>query len=177
MKIVSKTFMSAAGLLVIGLGIASANQPDLATMTMAQKSAAQDYFRSHSFDFSTIFSRYHPGPYWILQHETSFNLTASQKAKETSLKFGMAKATIKDDMALQTAYRRYQADAQKDHPSLSVIRHDIDRVGRAQTNLAKEMVPFHLQSFAVLDAVQKRTYKTLAASQTTPPSAIKSNTP
>lgn len=167
-KLSGKTALLAAGSLLIGLGTASAAQPDLSTMTMAQKTAAQAYFRAHSFDFSPTFSRYHPGPYWILHHEAAFKLTAAQKAKETSLKNGMAKATIKDDMILKSAYERYQADARKDHPSLAVIRHDIDRIGHAQTNLAVEMVPYHLKSYAVLNTTQKQTYKALAAEQTPP---------
>ncbi|MDD2877079.1 MAG: hypothetical protein PHT60_05735 [Acidiphilium sp.] len=173
MKLLGKAASLTAGSLLIGIGIgigiANAAQPDLSKMTMAQKNAAQVYFRAHSFDFSPIFSRYHPGPYWILHHASSFNLTAAQKTKEESLKFGMAKATIKDDMALQTAYKKYQADAQKDQPSLAVINHDIDRVGRAETNLAKEMVPYHLKSYAVLNTAQKQTYKALAASQAAQP--------
>ncbi|MGC9271198.1 hypothetical protein [Acidiphilium sp.] len=174
MKLSGKTAWLTAGSLLLGLGIASAAQPDLSTMTMAQKTAAQAYFRAHSFDFSTIFSRYHPGPYWILHHEAAFNLTAAQKTKETALKFGMAKATIKDDMILKSAYGRYLADARKDHPSVAVIRHDIDRIGHAETNLAFEMVPYHLKSYAVLNTAQKQTYKTLAA-EPTPPTPAPAN--
>lgn len=137
--------------------------PALSQMTPAQKKQEQKYFTMHSFDFSAMFKAYHPGPYWILHHEKEFGLTSSQKQTETRLKDGMAKATITDNRALRAAYRKYQADAAKKKPSVATLNADIGAVGRAQTQLAKEMIPYHLKSYHILNARQRGIYTSLAA--------------
>ena len=40
----------------------------LSGMSPERKKQEQAYFRQHSFEFSSLFSRHHPGPYWILAH-------------------------------------------------------------------------------------------------------------
>lgn len=142
---------------------AYAAPPPLSQMTTAQKQQEQKYFTAHSLEFSSMFKAYHPGPYWILHHDQDFALTKSQKQQETKLKNEMAMATIKDNRALKAAYHKYALDGAKPSPTVATIDADIDAVGRAQTRLAKEMVPFHLQSYQLLDAKQRKTYKSLAA--------------
>lgn len=150
------------GALVVS-GAAYAASPPLSQMTPTQKRQEQKYFTAHSLDFSSLFKAYHPGPYWILHHDHEFALTKSQKLQETKLKNEMAMATIQDNRALKAAYRKYQLDGAKPNPSAASIEGDIDEVGRAQTRLAKEMVPFHLQSYQLLDAKQRMLYTSLAA--------------
>lgn len=150
------------GLFFIG-GVAYAATPPLSQMTAAQKQQEQKYFTAHSFDFSSMFKAYHPGPYWILHHDQDFRLTNSQKTQETKLRDEMAMATIKDNRALKAAYHQYKIDGAQPHPSVSKINADISAVGRAQTRLAKEMVPFHLQSYNLLNTKQRGVYTSLAA--------------
>lgn len=135
--------------------------PQLSQMTKEQKEQEQKYFRAHSLGFARIFSRYHPGPYWILHHRKEFRLTAGQVQAETRLKLGMARSTIEGNRRLMAAYKVYATDAAAANPSLAKIHSDIEAVGRAQTWLAGEMVPYHLKSYALLMAQQKQIYHRL----------------
>lgn len=134
----------------------------LSHMTKEQKIQAQKYFRSHSLGFSEIFKRYHPGPYWILHNAKKFDLTKNQIIQEEKLKDGMAVSTITDDKKLQKAYAIYQENAAVAVPNESVIKRDIYNVGKAETHLAWEMVPYHLKGYSILTPEQKRTYAILA---------------
>ncbi|BDB13863.1 hypothetical protein ANFP_11830 [Acidithiobacillus ferrooxidans] len=71
--------------------------------------------------------------------------------------------TIEDSSALQHAYDKYKKDASTAHPTLAMIKSDIIRVGKAETQLAWEMVPYHLQGYALLNPAQKATYTQLSA--------------
>jgi hypothetical protein len=133
-------------------------------MPIAQKKEAQQYFRANSLEFTTLFKRYHPGPYWILKNEKAFQLTPVQVRQETGLKDKMAMATIKADRALQQAYKTYALDAKNKNPAIKTLQRDITKVGKAETELAWEMVPYHLQGYQVLNAKQKDIYYKLAAS-------------
>ncbi|ACK80764.1 MULTISPECIES: hypothetical protein [Acidithiobacillus] len=135
----------------------------LARMSPSQKKQAQQYFRTHSLDFSSVFKRYHPGPYWILKNKSAFRLTPRQIQGEVQLKNEMAMRTIEDSSALQHAYDKYKKDASTAHPTLAMIKSDIIRVGKAETQLAWEMVPYHLQGYALLNPAQKATYTQLSA--------------
>ena len=137
----------------------------LSRMTMAQKHDAQQYFTAHSLEFSSLFKRYHPGPYWILAKARQFKLTPAQTAQQEGLKNAMAIATIKGNMALKQAYAKYAADARLTVPALDTLRRDIDAVGQAQTRLAQVMVPYHLESYAALTPIQQALYTRLAAQQ------------
>lgn len=148
---------------LLASGTAYAGSTALSQMTPTQKKQEQKYFTAHSLDFSAMFKAYHPGPYWILHHDKEFALTSSQKQAETRLKDGMAKATIADNRELKAAYRKYQADGAKKNPSVATLNADIDAVGRAQTRLAKEMIPYHLKSYHILNTRQRGIYTTLAA--------------
>lgn len=131
-------------------------------MSPNQKKQAQQYFRMHSLGFSSIFKRYHPGPYWILGNQAAFHLSLRQIRMEKQIKDEMAMHTIADDRSLQQAYRKYAKDAATTHPTLATIKSDIIRVGKAETRLAWEMVPYHLQGYALLNPAQKAIYTQLA---------------
>ena len=139
---------------------------DIAKMSMLDKFRAQMYFKSHSFDFSKIFSLYHPGPYWILKKKSDFKLTDEQLKQEEELKLSMAKNTIEDEAVLKRAYATYTADSAKSDPSSAQIKSDIEAIGKAQTSLATEMVDYHLQSFELLTPEQRKTYHDLVAERT-----------
>ena len=134
----------------------------LSHMTKEQKMEAQKYFRAHSLGFSQIFKRYHPGPYWILDNAKEFGLTKGQIAQEEKLKDGMAISTITDDRKLQKAYAIYKRNAAATTPNESIIKRDIYNVGKAETLLAWEMVPYHLKGYSILTPAQKKMYTTLA---------------
>jgi Spy/CpxP family protein refolding chaperone len=121
------------------------------------------YFRQHSFDFATVFRAQHPGPDWILQHASDFNLTPAQTTKLEHLRDGMRGAVAQDSAKLKQAYTQYAADARTTAPQQRTMLNDVQAVGRAQTQLAGAMIPYHLQSYAVLDAAQKKTYERLVA--------------
>ena len=144
---------------------ATLTNDDIARMSMADKISAQQYFRSHSFDFPNIFSTYHPGPYWILQEKDAFNLSGEQVKQQQALKLDMAKNTIEDETVLKQAYKTYAADSSQLNPAIEQITADIDAIGKAQTSLASEMVIYHLKSYALLDANQKLLYVKLAAAR------------
>jgi hypothetical protein len=105
MKLLAKSF---AGVVFLYAGVAltataqGAGPADATTqlskMTMAQKHQAQQYFTAHSFEFSPLFKRYHPGPYWILAKTKQFKLTAAQTRQQEDLKNAMAKATIEGNI-------------------------------------------------------------------------------
>lgn len=172
MKLIARSFTgvvflyAAVALTATANGAGPANATtQLSKMTMAQKHQAQQYFTAHSFEFSPLFKRYHPGPYWILAKTKQFKLTATQTRQQEDLKNAMAKATIEGNMTLKQAYAKYAADAKLAAPSLDTIRQDIDAVGHAQTQLAQVMVPYHLQSYAALTPTQQALYTKLAAEQ------------
>lgn len=137
----------------------------LSTMSTAQKQQEQEYFGAHSFEFSSIFKRHHPGPYWILAKTKQFQLSSAQIKQQEELKFGMAKNTISGNTALQKAYEKYAADAKAKTPSLAVIQQDIEAIGKAQTHLALVMVPYHLKAYAALNPAQQTLYRKLVAEQ------------
>ena len=156
-----------SGLSVAIIGLASSSSFALTTiqlshMTKEQKAQAQEYFRSHSLGFSSIFKRYHPGPYWILHNAQKLNLTKYQVEQEKKLKYGMAISTITDDMKLQKAYAIYKENAATSMPNEAVIKRAIYNVGKAETRLAWEMVPYHLKGYSMLNPAQKQTYTILA---------------
>ncbi|WP_239058860.1 hypothetical protein GL267_001725 [Acidithiobacillus ferrianus] len=86
-----------------------------------------------------------------------------QIQRESQIKDEMAMHTIEDDRALQHAYDKYEKDAATAHPTLATIKGDIIRVGKAEMRLGWEMVPYHLQGYALLNPAQKATYTQLAA--------------
>ncbi|MHB1515297.1 MAG: hypothetical protein ACYCVY_06190 [Acidiferrobacteraceae bacterium] len=134
----------------------------LAHMSSTQKKEAQQYFRAHDGEFST-FKKYHPGPYWILANKQAFHLTTKQIKHEEQLKDEMAVRTITDNRILQQAYRQYARDAAMAYPPAATIKRDTIRVGKAKTQLAWEMVPYHLKGYALLTTTQKAVYAQLAA--------------
>lgn len=163
-----------AGAIVLAVGVkdkVAAQAPDFSKlsaegvgkMTMPEKMQAQHYFRAHSLEFPAIFSAHHPGPYWLLQRRSQFKLTDAQMKEEQDLKLGMAKSTVDDEAVLQKAYAVYASDSTMLNPSVEQITSDIDAVGKAQTSLASEMVVYHVKSYELLNAEQKKTYQNLVA--------------
>ena len=164
MKSVKVLLSSITAILLLSTSSAYAlSLGQLETMSPGQKKQAQQYFRSHSLEFSSIFKRYHPGPYWILKNKSAFHLTPGQIQRESQIKDEMAMHTIEDDRALQHAYDKYEKDAATAHPALATLKGDIIRVGKAEMRLGWEMVPYHLQGYALLNPAQKATYTQLAA--------------
>lgn len=137
----------------------------LSTMSADQKKQAQQYFASHSFEFSSIFKSHHPGPYWILEHVKQLQLSSAQIKQQEELKFGMARSTISGNIALQNAYKKYASDASAIEPSPTLIKHDIEAIGEAQTHLAWVMVPYHLKAYSALNPAQQTLYRALVAQQ------------
>ncbi|MHB1201762.1 MAG: hypothetical protein ACYCZC_01290 [Acidithiobacillus sp.] len=159
-------FIMSFGIAVCGFFSAPAlalTTEQLAQLSPGQKMQAQKYFQEHSLGFSAIFKRYHPGPYWILKNKQTFHLTTKQIQQETRLKEDMAKNTIADERVLQRAYKNYALYAATAEPAPSILKKDITAVGKAQTRLAWEMVPYHLQGYALLNPAQKKIYTRLAA--------------
>lgn len=138
---------------------------NLAKISDEQKMEQQRYFTEHSFEFSSLFKKYHPGPHWIIAHAQEFQLTEEQRKQQQELNNGMAKETIMANTALKSAYKTYEADAAMEEPSLEVLNNDIEAIGKAQTHLAQVMIPFHLKSYEILNPSQKAIYKKLAAEQ------------
>ena len=137
----------------------------LSEMSAEQKKQEQQYFAAHSFEFSSIFKRHHPGPYWILENAQQLQLSSEQIQQQEKLKFAMAKSTISGNTALQKAYKIYAVDAMAKEPSLTVIQNDIEHIGKAQTHLARVMVPYHLEAYLALTPAQQTLYRKLVAEQ------------
>jgi len=101
MKLLKK---SCVGIVLLLAGFTTAHASDdikhadattqLSSMSAEQKKQGQQYFASHSFEFSSIFKRHHPGPYWILEKTKEFQLSGEQIKQQEALKFAMAKSTI-----------------------------------------------------------------------------------
>ena len=151
-----------AELLLPASGLA-ATSPNLAHMTATQKAAQQDYYRSHAFGNS--YGKYHPGPHWILKYQQQFALTSSQLAREMMLNNRMAVRTIEDNQTLQVAYKQYEQDAAAAHAQPVRIHSDIKAIGLAQSALAWEMIPYHMQAYELLTPSQRATYSKLVSSR------------
>ena len=172
MKLLRKSFIGIA-LLLAGFASAHASDdiehagatPQLSKMSESQKKQEQQYFASHSFEFSSIFKSHHPGPYWILAKTKQFQLSSAQIKQQEDLKFAMAKSTISGNVVLQKAYKKYASDASAAEPSLAVIKKDIEDIGKAQTHLALVMVPYHLKAYSALNPAQQTLYRKLVAKQ------------
>ena len=134
--------------------------PSAAPDAMAQ---ARAYFMQHSFDFPTVFRAHHPGPAWILQHASDFNLTPEQTTKMEQLRGEMRSHVTEGSAKLKEAYAHYEADAHEAMPEEKTMLQDVRSVGDAQIQLAGTMIPYHLQSYALLDSTQKKTYDRLVA--------------
>lgn len=166
MKLLKKSY---AGIVLLLAGFTTAHASgdiehadtttQLSSMSAEQKKQDQDYFAAHSFEFSSIFKRHHPGPYWILEKTKEFQLSSAQIKQQEQLKFGMAKSTIAGNTALKQAYEKYATDAAAIAPSLAVIHQDIEAIGKAQTHLAQVMVPYHLKAYAALNPTQQALYR------------------
>ncbi len=156
----------AASLTLGGLGSdhpasAQATPPSSATPdAMAQGRA---YFMQHSFDFPTVFRAHHPGPAWILLHASDFNLSLEQTTRMEQLRGEMRSHVADDSAKLKQAYARYEADSHEAAPEEKTMLQDVRAVGDAQTQLAGTMIPYHLQSYALLTSSQKQTYDRLVA--------------
>ena len=75
---------------------------------------------------------------------------------------------VVSDAKLSTAEKRailasWASDAAAVEPSLAVINEDIEAIGKAQTHLARVMVPYHLDAYAALRPAQQVLYRKLVA--------------
>lgn len=155
-------FLIGAGLLFAGP--ASAHAAGLAMQEPnAHKTETIKYFLAHSLGFAPIFNLYHHSPGWILHRRKQLKLTKTQIAEERKLARGMEKHTGADIAILRKAYKMYSSDAARPDPPLSLIKTDVDRIGRDQTRLGFEMVPYHLKGYGILSPTQRATYAQLEA--------------
>lgn len=155
-------FLLGAGLVMAGIGPAFAAGSSM----QSQESRGTEtikYFLAHSLGFAPIFNLYHHSPGWILRRRKQIKLTDRQVAEEKAFKLGMQKDTRTDIAVLRKAYTKYSADAARANPSISLIKKDIEIVGRDETRLGFEMVPYHLKGYEILTPAQKATYAKLEA--------------
>lgn len=172
MKLLKKSFVGTV-LLLAGIAPLHASgdveradsTTQLSTMSAEQKKQEQQYFASHSFEFSSLFKRHHPGPYWILEKTKELQLSGEQIKQQEDLKNGMAKSTLSGNAVLQKAYEKYASDASATEPALAVIKKDIEAIGKAQTHLALVMVPYHLKAYAALNPAQQTLYRKWVVAQ------------
>ncbi len=145
---------------LLSAGIASSQATPMHPSNRMMKS--HFYFMRHSLGFVNIFFRYHPGPHWDLMHRSALDLTPVQVAEERRLAMGMMHATERGIVALKAAYRNYRQDARQPDPAIGTLIEDVKAVGRAQSYLGYEMIPYHLKGYAILNASQKIRYHKLA---------------
>lgn len=149
--------MLVLNVIILVMGTAYATVPPSAN-SKTQKMERIKYFINHSFDFTSIFNRYHQSPGWFLRHRKELKLTNRQIVEETRLKRGMQRSTAHDVAKLKAAYRTYALDGAKANPPISLIKKDIELVGHRETILALEMVPYHLTGYKILDSSQRKIY-------------------
>ena len=121
------------------------------------------YFLAHSLGFAPIFNLYHHSPGWILRRQKQLKLTDQQITEEKAFKLGMQKSTGADIAALRKAYKTYSKDAARPNPPIALIRKDIEAVGRDETRLGFEMIPYHLKGYDILTPAQQAIYAKLEA--------------
>ncbi len=129
---------------------------------MPGKKGNEMFFRQHTFNFPEYFYQFHPGPHWDLVHAKQLRLTPGQIRAEKYLVKGMKRDTIYGITVLRAAYQRYRGDASQETPELGTLIRDVKTIGRAQTYLAYEMMPYHLKGYRLLDNAQKQIYHRLA---------------
>ncbi len=153
----NKVVISTAIVAMSVLAISSSYAAD-----MSGKKGREMYFKQHTFNFPEYFYQFHPGPHWDLMNAKQLHLTPRQISAEKRLVRGMKRDTIYGITVLKAAYQRYQGDASQKTPRLSTLVSDVKAVGRAQTYLAYEMMPYHLKGYRLLNNAQKLIYYRLA---------------
>lgn len=148
-----------AGAAAFSLSALAYATPSLADMN--DMKTAHDYFVAHSFDFPKNFRFQHPGPEWVLQHEKDFNLTSDQTTELKKMSTEMFDDMKRLDARTQDAYAKYEKDAAQRDPTAATLKADIDDIGKEEAALAYTMIPFHLRSYALLTADQKKTFDDL----------------
>ena len=124
------------------------------------------YFRAHSLGFP-IFRAHHPGPAWVLGHSKELALTPAQKKTEKELTMNMVGASKSAVATLKAKYADYMKDAAQPNPSLQQITADIDSVGKAQVDVGKAMIPYHLEAYAALDPHQQAIFRKMVSAAKT----------
>jgi Spy/CpxP family protein refolding chaperone len=150
-------------LLGIGLMASPAFAGASAQSQESRRTETIKYFLAHSLGFAPIFNLYHHSPGWILRRQKQLKLTDQQIIEEKAFKRGMQKDTHAGIAALRKAYKTYSKDAARPNPSIALIRKDIDTVGRDETRLGFEMVPYHLKGYEILTPAQQAIYAKLEA--------------
>ena len=157
---VNKVFLSMLIMAISGLAIS----PVQAAMHKKMQMSGEQYFAHYSLNFKPYFYQYHPGPHWDLVNAKKLHLSPAQIKTEKHLVEGMKSDTMRGVRELKAAYRQYKHDASQASPKIKidVIINDVKAVGRAQTFLGYEMVPYHVKGYRILDHSQRLTYKRLA---------------
>ncbi|APZ42624.1 hypothetical protein [Acidihalobacter ferrooxydans] len=144
--------------MAMGITTAEAAMPGKAT----SMEKMHMYFVHHNFGFARNFYQFHPGPHWDLMHASALHLTAAQIKREKMLTMSMMHDTKQGIAALKSAYRQYREYAKQPNPSIRVLIHDVQAVGRAQAYLGYEMIPYHMKGYRLLDPAQRVIYHRLA---------------
>ncbi len=119
------------------------------------------FFKLHSLGFIPIFYKYHPGPMWIVKHAKYLNLTPAQIKQAKILQKGMFQETKSGIKTLKNAINQYRMSAKQTNPSIKGLIEDVKTVGKAETYLGYEMIPFHIKAYRLLNASQKIQFKKL----------------
>lgn len=120
------------------------------------------FFMMHSLDFAFNFYIFHPGPYWVFKNAKALKLTPAQALKEKILTKEMMNDTKSGIIVLKRAIIKYRTDAMHKNPGIKKLINDVKAVGKAETYLAYEMIPFHINGYRVLNASQRVMYVKLA---------------
>ncbi len=121
------------------------------------------FFMLHSLDFAFNFYIFHPGPYWVFQNAKALKLTPAQALKEKILTKEMMNDTKAGIKVLKKAIIEYRTYAMHKNPDIKKLINDVKAVGKAETYLAYEMIPFHINGYRVLNTSQRAIYVKLAA--------------
>ena len=160
----NRTKTIAAGICLSVLALAPAfAASDVPASDMKDTPQAMDYFHAHSFDFPQNFRFAHPGPEWFIQHASDFNFTDKQSEEMKKMAKEMVDDTKKYDVESIKAHEKYEKDGNEKTVSESQLKSDIDKIGKAEVNLAFTMIPYHLKSYALLTSAQKKTFDDLIA--------------
>lgn len=161
-KILLTVFLSM--LLGFNLIVANAKTPiNACAMNKTQKlRSMKKFFMSHSLDFRFNFYIFHPGPFWVYKNSKVLKLTPVQALQEKMLANEMMSETKKGIKTLKKAIARYRDYARRTNPSIKKLIDYAKDVGRAETYLGYEMIPFHIKGYRLLSQSQRIIYLRLA---------------
>jgi hypothetical protein len=116
---------------------------------------ASQGFASNSLDFSAYYEdEGHPGPSFLLAHQSTLKLTALQAANISAIQNGMNRSVSERLHQVQQAYDIYSHDSRTRHLNPAQIVSDINRAGTDTTALALTKLPYYQKADAVLNPTQ-----------------------